>query len=369
VDARKVGALFKRSGAEVESRLLVNEQATAGGIKAALRQVKDEARPGDFIVLFLAGHGTPTRDGWVFLPHDYDRKNPAPTVIFDTDLLEEADALAARGHNVLLSVEACHSGLLETKAKTLGLIGTTRPKKRGRGGLVLAASCLPHQFSTVSRVSGEGFTGWFSTALRQGLGGEADQDHNGVVSVAELRNFLQARLYVIKHAVVPDELPKLPGLAWQDQDGICVGSPEAPDGLEIIRADPKKGRSPEEVKDEGYLPPYPRDLFCPKGPAPIGTWEIATYNDGPIPGKYTLILRKDGTYTARYKDPSGAVEETKGTYRYKSGAGGEFVLNYDNGYDELLCWGGQTEDSMTIKLQSHPRSQPLCFFRLQRKKD
>src|SRR5437763_15217930 len=44
-DARKVEALFKRPGVTARTQLLSNAEATAEGIKTALRGVKDRVKP------------------------------------------------------------------------------------------------------------------------------------------------------------------------------------------------------------------------------------------------------------------------------------------------------------------------------------
>ena len=376
-DARKVEALFKRPDMTARTQLLTNAEATVEGIKTALRGVKDRVKPGEMVVLFLAGHGTPDNDGkeWLFLPHDYDPANAAETVVRDTDLLEAADDLAAHGHQVLLAIESCHSGMLIVRAFNDGLVGNRRDPKKGRGGLVIAVSSKPSEVSYVSALGADGVSGWFSTALREGLTGQADADCNGVVTLRELREFLEARLYVIAHTRF-----KLAGLDWQSQESICLGSPEAADGMGLMRA-AVKGRPAQQVKDEEFVPFSP-DILNEARTAltVVGTWKLVRCTaqeigvDGkpkdieiPLPLVYTLTLRDDGTYTARLTDAKGKVkEETTGTYKYEPK--GEFSLSY-KGHKDLLMYMGHGEGWMTLRVQCAPFFQDDVFYRLERVKE
>ena len=345
-------------------------------IKAALREVKDKAKPGDFIVLFLGRPRGPASGGksWAFLPHDFDKENAAETVIWDTELLKAADALAEQGHDVLLAVESCYSGMLITKAQELGLIGAGRTKKKGRGALVVATSCKPSQVSTASTLDEpDQLTGWFSTALREGLSGKADADRDGVVTLTELRGFLEAQLWAITHKQF-----KEPGLAGPAQDSRCLGSPEAPEGLEIVRADRKVGLTPKQVLDEDFVPNGP-DLFADlrKGSAPVGTWKATKCEverqgkkfEQRLGGDYTLTIRADGTYTASLTDSKGRTQKTEGKYEYKTGPVGKFVLIFSGGRDELHHFG-KTDDWMRVRVQCDSHNQVYeTFYELERLKD
>lgn len=346
-DATRVARLFAgRVGAT--TRTLTNRQATTAGIKTALAEIKDKARKSDFVVIFLAGHGTPVNKGkdWVFLPHDFDPKDASRTVVWDTTLLRAASDLADRGHDVLLAVESCHSGMLIPRARTEGLIDAPRAKRKGRGGLVVATSCKPSQVSFASRIGAKNsFSGWFSTALCDGLGGKADANRDGVVTLAELRGFLEARLYSIIHSE-----PRLPGLLRESQDSVCRGSPEAPEGFAIAPGDRKLGKTPRMVKSDNYLPAAPNMFaFAQKEPAPVGTWKLVKreqvrhtakeikYVALPVDGSYTITFRKDGSYVARYTPRKGNPEQAKGTYRYE--IGGCFDLHFLGGRDQLQYFG------------------------------
>jgi hypothetical protein len=340
-DAREFFKLFEEGKVPVRGRTLTDADATAKGIKAALREIQDKAKPDDFLVVYLAGHGAPTdTGGWVYLPHDFDRKDAAATTITDALLLEEADGLAARGHHVLLAVEACFSGLLATKAKALGLVEARRESRPGRGGLIVVTSSSSSQVSWA--YAGHGL---FTLALQDVVYGKADRNRDGVITLKEFRAYLKPRLDVARYTV-----PKYPGMDWPQQDGLCLASPEAPDGLELVRADPKRAQDPA---DENFVPPAP-GLYDWRGPAPVGTWQcevlVASQAGKPVKEVYTLTIRKDGTYTARLKNRWGDVEETKGTYEYSEGKGGKFVLKYGAHADDLQFFG-RTANRITVRVQ------------------
>jgi hypothetical protein len=251
--------------------------------------------------------------------------------------------------------------MLMTRAKELELIGVPRAKKAERGSLVIATSCQPEDLSTASDIDTPGEeAGWFSTAFREAVAGKADADRDGAVTVAELRTFLEAKLFVTirKHN-------RQPGLAWDAQNSLCQGSPEAPDGFKLVPTDRKKGKTPSEVQDEDYVPPFP-DIFgvLRTEPAPVGTWkavkcERQEFDSDLIPkrfpvklsGEYTLTIRADGAYTARLKENGDTVAQTTGKYEYKTGIGGRFTLIFPGGSDELQYFG-RTDNQMIIRLMS-----------------
>lgn len=99
------------------------ERPTRAAILDRFARLAAEARAGDFIYIHLSGHGTrqPDRNGdetdgldEVFLPADTARAEPGagaiPNAITDDEIGEALAAIRARGANVWLVLDSCHSG-------------------------------------------------------------------------------------------------------------------------------------------------------------------------------------------------------------------------------------------------------------------
>lgn len=375
-DAKRVGDVLKNRKLTDKLQILTNKNATAAAIRAALREVEASVKPGEAVVLFFAGHGQRVNKGkdWLFLPHDFDERKPMEKVIWDLELMLVATALTTRGHDVLLAVDACHSGALITLAGEMGLVGAKRAKPDGRGALVIATSCRPNQLSSATRAEAGKYAGWFTTAFAETLGGKADANRDGVVAVSELRAHLEARLYVTTHSQARE-----PGLAWPAQDSLVAASPEAGEGFGVVRGDKKEGLKPDVVAADGFVPGGPTLPFMKPKAAPIGTWtitkcEVTTIKADFTPkteqkklrGDYTLTIRGDGTYTAKIKLPGSDTDVTEGKHGFSPG--GEFFLKFCGGEDQFQFFNNE-KDRITVRVQnSGSRWGSDTFYELKRVK-
>ncbi len=376
-DAKRVGDVLKGRKLADKPQILTNKDATVAAIRAALREVETSVKPDEAVVLFFAGHGDRVRKGkeWVFLPHDFDERKPMEKVIWDLELLLVATALTEKGHDVLLAVDACHSGMLLKLAEEQGLVGSKRAKTAGHGALVIATSCRPNQVSIATRAEAGKYAGWFTTAFADALGGKADADRDGVVTVSELRAHLEARLYVTTHSQARE-----PGLAWPAQDSLVASSPEAGEGFGVVRGDKKEGLKPDVVAADGFVPGGPTLPFMKPKAAPIGTWmitkcEVTTFKADSTPktepkklrGDYTLTIRDDGTYTAKIKLPGSDAEVTEGKHGFSPGGG--FFLKFCGGEDQLQFFVNE-KDRITVRVQnSGSRWVGETSYELKRVKD
>ncbi len=113
-DARDVKQLFQdRRGAfrQIHSFELLNEEVTKENVIALKAQLQ-KSRPGDRVILFLAGHGLLDKDlDFYFATHDIDFYNPAQRGIAFSELEDLLTNLPAR-QKVLL-MDACNSGELD----------------------------------------------------------------------------------------------------------------------------------------------------------------------------------------------------------------------------------------------------------------
>jgi uncharacterized caspase-like protein len=73
-DARSVGELLRTAAKglydEINLSLVLDADATAKGIEAAVNKVANNANPNDVFVLFIAGHGRSIAGTYYFLPQD-----------------------------------------------------------------------------------------------------------------------------------------------------------------------------------------------------------------------------------------------------------------------------------------------------------
>src|SRR5262249_9453130 len=82
-DAQAIAERFAKEGPPLYARvqtypLLTNQKATLANIRAGLKWLQEQARPGqvDTVVIFLSGHGiSDARGRYFFAPYDFDVKD------------------------------------------------------------------------------------------------------------------------------------------------------------------------------------------------------------------------------------------------------------------------------------------------------
>lgn len=116
-DAEAVARVL-RDKYDFQTRVLLDQVATKGGILTAISDVSTEATKDDLFVFFFAGNGTETvandtPNGKIatLVPHDFNFERPFSV----RDLLKAIEAIKA--HHKLVIVDACHA--------TSGLVGNT----------------------------------------------------------------------------------------------------------------------------------------------------------------------------------------------------------------------------------------------------
>ncbi|HZZ79049.1 MAG TPA: caspase family protein [Gemmataceae bacterium] len=208
-DASDMAAFWRRNRsplfADIRGDALLDERATRENILAVLDQAVESARAGDWVVIFLAGHGGPDpardRKEWCFCAHDVP--------IRGCELQERINKLADRQVTVLLILDACFSGMMatiETKA-------------------IVMAACRGDEASGESAVL---CNGQFTQALLVALSG-AEADRVGRITVRGLRAYVTRQ--VARHsgnrqtpvfyvpAGAPDELPLVGSVGVASRQG------------------------------------------------------------------------------------------------------------------------------------------------------
>ena len=199
-DARAFADAFvKQQGvqyANVEQRVLTNENARLSDLKFALRWLKDSAAEGDVAVVFMAGHGVARADGYYFLCYDSEGGDPANTALPWQDFVSLLREVRAK--RLLVFVDTCHAGFV-TGFRTADTM--VEQLNRQAGALVFSAS----RGEEVSLEGADWGHGAFTKALLEGLAGKADttpahsprgmrSSSDSEVSLEELQAFVAARV-------------------------------------------------------------------------------------------------------------------------------------------------------------------------------
>lgn len=170
---RQEGLFYRR----VESRVLVDEQATTAAVLQGLRWLQNSTTADDVAVLFLAGHGVAdAADLYHFLPHDVRESNLSQTSVSEAQLRGTLSAIKGRA---LFFVDTCFAG------KSVGRFSHREITRMANGlasadmGVIVFAASAPRQESFEDSSWGNGA---FTKALVEGLSGGADFRREGLVT-------------------------------------------------------------------------------------------------------------------------------------------------------------------------------------------
>lgn len=194
-DARAVAEFATRRLGFREDRVFVLNNATGTdlntwfGTRDYTGELHDRVRADrSDVLVFYAGHGMPDLDSerGYLLPTDADpdrvRLGGYPIDL----LLENLKALPAR--SVLVALDACFSGLTEDGSLTAGrgvVNFSLKPVRHTRMAVLTAAR--GYQVAYSDRDSGHGV---FTDQLLAGLGGMADRNGDGEVTLGEIETWL-----------------------------------------------------------------------------------------------------------------------------------------------------------------------------------
>ena len=173
-----------------ETRLLVDESATAANILDALTWLEQTAGPDDTAILFFAGHGlTDERQRFYFLPVEAtpDAARLRSSAISEAQL---RDAIGAIAGKVLFFIDACHSGqAIDGALSALDATAVVNSLSRAETGVVMFSSSTGRE---VSIERPEWKNGAFTESLIAGLGGKADYVADGEITTDEINLYLSA---------------------------------------------------------------------------------------------------------------------------------------------------------------------------------
>ncbi len=379
-DARRVAALLERQAPGSRMVTLTDEDASCDRVLAALKDLETDAEPGDFLVVFLSGHGGASGGTWQFACHDFP--------LSDVLLANEVEFLVRGGHHVLVAIDACQAGQIGrqpaflTKEVLYHLGPDGRPAP---GGLILLTGCYPAEFSRDGKENG-----LFTTALLDALRGRADADDDGLVNLKELRTFLTWRMDELTW-----QLDKLPGLPWPEQNVLCRVSASIPETLELARSD----RGGPLMPGDQWNPGKEAHVLHPRinchAESLDGVWRAelpildddgapVRGNDGkPLVRTFLLSLEKDGQYEAVVAFGDTLLSRAVGSYAYQpprarsfldlannvppnpAAEAGVFRLDYSNGSDAIDIESA-TDDRLEIVVHLSGGYQRKAAYELRR---
>jgi uncharacterized caspase-like protein len=174
-----------RAFAEVHTRSLVNEEATAPEVRKGLEWLRQSCGPADVAVVLFAGHGVRGQRGLYYVTHEGDLDALQATCVNWTEVADLLGKVHAR--QVLFFSDCCHAGAFGDRAATTDQLA----KPLVDAGVVVFAAGKGSELSAESAEWGHGA---FVYALLEGLSGKADLMKDGLVTVSALQAYTAARV-------------------------------------------------------------------------------------------------------------------------------------------------------------------------------
>jgi hypothetical protein len=163
-------------------KVLVDDVATKNNILLAMDQLFSKADANDVVLLYMSGHGLEGS----FIPSDFDGYKNQLSYNSINDILQKSEA-----KHKLLIADACHSGSLvasrgSSYAPAVNNYYNILENLESGGTAMLLSSAAKEVSLEYSGLR----QGVFSHFLMKGLSGLADQNHNNVVTISELYQYM-----------------------------------------------------------------------------------------------------------------------------------------------------------------------------------
>jgi uncharacterized caspase-like protein len=205
-DVNDLASLLKSPdiGGFDEVLTLVNEAAT--NVRKAVARLFKEKSPDDLVLLYFSGHGVLDDQGHLYLAvKDTERDLLSGTAIPANFITGEMDR--SRSKRQVLIFDCCHSGAFARGSKGVvgASVGTASVfEGTGYGRVVLTATDATQYAWEGDKIIGQADNSVFTHFMIQGLQtGEADQDHDGRITLDELYDYVYAQVV----ATTPRQTP------------------------------------------------------------------------------------------------------------------------------------------------------------------
>jgi hypothetical protein len=214
------GSVFNRKGG-IYAQYLRDREADRAGIFRALLSLKARmAKDGtgqDLAVIFFSGHGAIIDDRFYLLPYDVNARTQAEikaSAISADDFHDEVAEIAKYGR-VLVLLDACHSGAATGAGSALTSNADVLRMRVSANNVTVLTSSTGNEFS---REDVKWNNGAFTKVLLDALGKDADENHDGLISMSELT------YYVATHVPALTEGQQHPGVDQRFESDLFIAS-------------------------------------------------------------------------------------------------------------------------------------------------
>jgi len=194
----KAGAYFK----DVQVKLVKDMSLTSKeGIKAAMDDAAKTVKPDDYFIFYVASHGDMVKEegkesryylissNVVFI----DPQNLAQDAISQDELVEMIGNIQAR--NKIIFMDTCHSGQAGKQIQKMLFRGMSEKTAVELIRVASGSSVFTASQKTEMALEGYKGHGLFTYTLVEGLLGAGDKDKDGVVSLSELKSFVERTVF------------------------------------------------------------------------------------------------------------------------------------------------------------------------------
>ena len=197
---KQKGGMFNR----VESRVLVDDQATRRNVLKGLRWLRKSVTQRDMAIVSVAGHGKKDEDGsFFFIPYDGERDDLWSSCVRWTEF---GNALGGLPCKVMLAMDTCHSGAVTGGRRTRGDVDMTQVIKDLTSADVGVVTFTASTGKEESQEADEWGHGAFTLAMIEALTGKhvfdgqkqtplpADFNNDGVILIDEMGVYVMNRV-------------------------------------------------------------------------------------------------------------------------------------------------------------------------------
>jgi WD40 repeat protein len=187
-----------RAFSDVQTRALVNEEATAPAVKKGLEWLAQSCGPADVAVVLFAGHGVCGQRGLYYVTHEGDLDALQATCVNWKEVAELLGKVHAK--QVIFLADCCHAGAFADRSASTDELA----KPLVDAGVVVFTASKGSELSAESKEWGHGA---FVYALLEGLQGKADLMKDGNVTVGALQAYVTVR---VKELTDDHQHPQIP---------------------------------------------------------------------------------------------------------------------------------------------------------------
>jgi WD40 repeat protein len=183
--------------AEVNSKLLVNGDATLKNVEDGLAWLQSQAAEDDVGILFLAGHGFQLPDKeYFYAPADFDPQRPRDTGIDYKTIRQTLVKFGGAGNKAIFLIDTCYAGsALGPNLSASSADSLATQLSRPEFSVVVLSASSGDQLSYEDAQWGDGA---FTKALLEGVTeGKADPAQTGEITVFDLSSYVTKRVKVL----------------------------------------------------------------------------------------------------------------------------------------------------------------------------